>query len=57
MPRKLKMFYEVQQKASSGRWVKIGYFSTKKAAEKYCTKFNVGTVVAPIKIVERNFLA
>jgi len=51
------MFYEVQQKASSGRWVKIGYFSTKKAAEKYCTKFNVGTVVAPIKIVERNFLA
>ena len=52
---KLNKFYEVQQRDGSGRWNKVGFFKTKKAAEKYCAEFNTKVVVHPTKIVEREF--
>lgn len=57
MPREVKKFYEAQQYSGSGRWKRIGFFTTEKAAEKYCKEFNTGVEVSPVKIVEREFIA
>ena len=47
-------FYEVQQKRQGG-WVQVGFCKTEKQAEKLAKEFNIGVMVSPIKIVERDF--
>jgi len=55
MSRKVKIFYEVQQKTGHN-WSGVGFFRTKKAAEEYMKTFNTKTVVYPIRVIEREFL-
>ena len=51
----MKKFYEVQQQ-TGGHWTRVGYFKSKKAAKKYMKTFNTKTLIAPLRIVEREFL-
>ena len=52
----MKKFYEVQQN-SGNHWIQVGFFKSKKAANKYMKTFNTKTVVNPVRAVEREFLA
>ena len=49
-------FYELQEWArGSGTWTHIGFFKTKKQAEKAGEEFNVLVEVNKIRIIEREF--
>jgi hypothetical protein len=51
----MKNFYEVQQLHGS-RWVNVGFFKSKKAAEKHTKTFNTKTVIAPVRVVKKEFI-
>ena len=48
-------FYEIQQQQGSN-WVGVGFYKTKKAAREGEKEFNTKTMIAPTRIVEREFL-
>ena len=48
-------FYELQQSQGS-HWVRVGFYKTKKAAEEGAKEFNTKTMIAPTRIVQREFL-
>lgn len=51
-----RKFYDVQQRLTDGGWVSIGFFLSKKEAEKYEKSFNTKTKVSSTKIEKREFL-
>ena len=48
-------FYEVQQYVGSS-WTKVGFFRKQAAAKEYIKEFNTKVFIAPLKIIEREFL-
>jgi hypothetical protein len=48
-------FYELQQRQGN-HWARVGFYKTKKAAREGEKEFNTRTMIAPTRIVEREFL-
>ena len=48
-------FYEVKQQMSNLQWLSLGFFQTKKDAEKYKNLYNTQIMVHPTKIEEHKF--
>ena len=46
-----KVFYQVVQNNNG-----VGFFRDKSKAEKYVSQFNTKVSIAPLKIIEREFL-
>jgi len=48
-------FYEVKQQTNNLQWLSLGFFQTKKDAEKYKNLYNTQIIVHPTRIEEHEF--